>query len=149
MRQTASPAAPIVVADDTGTFGALEKLLGGRFAMAAAGTLERAKVLVTADTPLVVCGCHFDEGRMYELLRYLKARPPLSSIPFLAIRTTEGELDEAMYESVKIATGALGGNGFVDLFRWERLYGIEGAARQFADRVAALVLGSPGERDTG
>jgi hypothetical protein len=75
----------------------------------------------------------------------MKARPGLNAIPFLTIRAQEGELEDAMYESVKIATSALGGNGFVDLFRWQRLYGPARAARQFAERVAALALGTPGE----
>jgi len=143
------PVSPIVVADSGGAFRQLREVLGEAFKLAPAETLAQAKALLKAETPLVICGCHFDDGRLYELLRYMKARQNLSTIPFLTIRTLEGELEEAMYESVKIATAALGGNGFIDLFRWQRLYGREGAARQFAERVAALALGAPGEPAPG
>ena len=139
---SAQPALPIVVADSA---VAVERVRGTLAAMpfgqVVANTLPEAEAAVTADTPLVICGCHFDDGRMYDLLRYLKARPALAGIPFLSVRVLAGELDDAMYESVKIATHVLGGDGFIDLFRWRRLYGEAEADRQFAQRVGELARG--------
>ena len=130
---------PIVVAD---TADGVELLRGALakapFELVGAHTLPQARSAVGPETPLVICGCHFDEGRMYELLRHLKARPALQDVPVLSVRAEAGELDDAMYESVKIATHVLGGSGFIDLFRWRRLYGEAEAARQFGERVAEL-----------
>ncbi len=134
--------APIVGADTEAALQHVRQMLGGRVQLAGAHTVAQAKAAITGDTPLVLCGCHFDEGRMYDLLRYMKARPQLEFVPFLAIRLLEGELEDALYESVKIATSALGGHGFIDLLRWQRLYGHEVASRQFSEAVAALVFGS-------
>ena len=120
--------APILIADSPEAFALLRESLQGPFALHNVTTLEQARKLVQADTPLVICGCHFDEGRMYDLLRYMKSRPELADVPFLALRVLEGKLDDALYESVKIAIHALGGNGFVDLYRWKLRYG-EGEAR--------------------
>ncbi|HYF21023.1 MAG TPA: hypothetical protein VEA40_24365 [Ramlibacter sp.] len=139
----------ILVADTGGTLEVLRGELPARWALTAAGTLEQAKSLLREDTPLVVCDCHFDDGRMYDLLRYLKSRPQLQSVPFLAVRAREGELDDAMYESIKIAVDALGGDGFVDLFRWRVRYGEAEAARRLARRAQALALGTPGQQDSG
>jgi hypothetical protein len=139
---SAVPALPIVVADSA---AAIERVRGTLavipFGQVVANTLPEAKAAVTPETPLVICGCHFDDGRMYELLRHLKACPALAGIPFLSVRVLAGELDDAMYESVKIATRVLGGNGFIDLFRWRQLYGEAEADRQFAERVAELARG--------
>jgi hypothetical protein len=109
--------------------------------LAAAATLDDAKRLVTEHTPLVLCDCHFDDGRMYDLLRWMKAGARLAGVPFLAIRVRQGELDDAMYESVKIATRALGADGFVDLYRWQQRYGNAPAAQRLMERITQLALG--------
>lgn len=134
-----APARPLVVADSVPGVALVRVTLAALpFELAGVHTLGDAKAALTPGTPLVICGCHFDDGRMYELLRHLKNRPALEDVPFLSVRVLEGELDDAMYESVKIATHVLGGSGFIDLFRWRRLYGQAEADRQFAQRVAQL-----------
>ena len=144
MRDPATPPATtaIVVADTGEAFAALREGLGTDLPLVNAATLAQAKRLVTGRTPLVLCDCHFDDGRMYDLLRHLKSVPELSAVPFLAIRMQEGQLDDAMYESVKIATRALGGDGFIDLFRWRMKYGPQAASRKLAERLALLASGS-------
>src|SRR5690348_10462447 len=114
---SSTPLPPIVVADTGDAVDQLQQSLAGVWPLASAQTLAGARQAVNGDTPLILCGCHFDEGRMYDLLRWVRGQPALRHIPFLTTRVLEGELDDAMYESVKIATGALGGNGFVDLMR--------------------------------
>ncbi len=133
---------PIVLADHADGVELLRGTLAGvPLGLVGAHTLPEARAAVGPATPLVICGCHFDDGRMYELLRHLKSQAALESIPFLSVRAVAGELEDAMYESVKIATHVLGGSGFIDLFRWRRLYGEAEAGRQFAQRVAELARG--------
>jgi hypothetical protein len=96
---------------------------------------------------LVVCGCHFDEGRMYDLLRHMKATPELARVPFMAVRCVEGDmaLDDALFESVKIAVRALGGNAFVDLLRWQRRHGEAEAAHRLTQLVQDLAQNPPAD----
>ena len=141
----APPAAPIVVADSLDGFDLLRPWLEGEFGLAAAHTLEQACRLVTTETPLVLCGVHFDDGRMYDLLTYLKGRPALAAVPFLAVRLRPGELDDAIYQSVKIAVTALGGDGFLDLFRWQSRHGEQEGAFRLVDQVRRLATGLPPE----
>lgn len=148
MAQPFQASFPIVIAETPEAFGRLRSTLDGEGPLVHARSLQDARQAVGADTALVVCGCHFDEGRMYDLLRWMRAQPQLKSTPFLAIRVLEGGLDDTMYESVKIATHALGGDGFVDLHRWERRYGREQAASRLAQRVRALCLGAPASDDS-
>jgi hypothetical protein len=131
-------AAPILVADTDEAVALVRDSLRGVMGVRHAATLEAAKRLLSEATPLVVCGCHFDEGRMYDLLRYMKSRPILAATPFLAIRVVKGQLDDALYESVKIATQALGGHGFVDLFRWQLRYGEAEASQRLSRTLEEL-----------
>ena len=132
---------PIVVADEPLAMPLIQQHLPAGFRLSHASTLEAAKALVKAETPLVLCGCHFDDGRMYDLLRWMRASPPLKHVPFLAVRMLEGQLDDAIYESVKIAVDAVGGDGFIDLYRWQLRYGDQSAGQRLAQRVDALLRG--------
>ena len=144
MHEPAAPSA-IVVADALESFELLRECVTSAYALQHAGTVDQARQLITAETPLVLCGCHFDDGRMYDLLRSMKATAGLAQVPFLAIRVLEGGLDDTLYESVKIATRALGADGFVDLFRWQRRYGAAEAAHRLTQRIEALA----GSQQTG
>lgn len=139
---------PIVVADGGDAVEVLRDSLPPGFALVPVGTLAQARQAIGPDTPLVLCDPHFDDGRMYDLLRWIKGQPGLNGVRFLAMRVREGELDDTMYESVKIATEALGADGFVDLFRWQVKYGPQAAARRLADRVRAIALGVPPDDPT-
>ncbi|RYY85333.1 MAG: hypothetical protein EOO24_36660 [Comamonadaceae bacterium] len=130
-----NPPAKVLVADDRDAIEAFRRALTGTFELIPVGSVQEAMRVMRDPPALVVCGCHFDEGGMYDLLRQMKASPALDRIPFMAVRCLEGELDDTLYESVKIAVRALGGNAFVDLLRWQRKYG----EAQASSRLTALV----------
>jgi hypothetical protein len=145
-----STAARVLVADSAESFDAFRSALVSPLQVEHVETLDEAKATLLHDNApgLVVCGCHFDEGRMYDLLRYLKAVPPMQNVPFIAVRCVEGELlDDALYESVKIAVRALGGNAFVDLLRWQRRWGDAEASHRLTQLVETLATSNP--TDTG
>jgi hypothetical protein len=140
-----SAAPRILVADLPDSFEVFRRALTSAFELAHAATFDDAKSALMDPPALVVCGCHFDEGRMYDLLRFLKAAPGLDHLPFIAVRCTPGELlDDALYESVKIAVRALGGNAFVDLLRWQRRWGAAEASHRLTQLVQTLVS-APGD----
>lgn len=134
----------ILVADLPDAFAAFRSALAGSYTLALATTLDEARDALQDEPALVVCGCHFDEGRMYDLLRYLKGTPDLARIPFLATRCVPGELlEDALYESVKIAVRALGGNAFVDLLRWQQRWGEVEASHRLTHLVESLMQAGP------
>ena len=134
-----SSAPRILVADAPPAFAAFRDALASPFELVAASTFAQARAALQPPPALVVCGCHFDEGRMYDLLRLLKATPALERVPFMAVRCMEGELDDALYESVKIAVRALGGSAFVDLLRWQSRWGAAEASHRLTNLVQTLV----------
>jgi hypothetical protein len=136
----------ILVADLPEAFGVFRSALAGRYTLVAASTMEQAREALADHPDLVVCGCHFDEARMYDLLRLLKATPGLEHTPFLATRCVPGELlDDTLYESVKIAVRALGGNAFVDLLRWQQRWGAAEASQRLTQLVESLLNAGPAD----
>jgi hypothetical protein len=75
---------------------------------------------------------------MFDLLRLSKANPATRAIPFICLRVVEGELDQTLYQSVDIASTALGAARFVDLFRLKRMCGKEEANKKLRDLVEKL-----------
>ena len=142
-----TPPPRILVADHAEGFGVFRDALASGHALVHAETFDAAKAALAEPPGLVVCGCHFDEGRIYDLLRHLKAAPGCEHVPFLAVRCSRGEmlLDDALYESVKIAVRALGGNGFVDYLRWTARRGEQEASRRLTQLVETLLSTAPGD----
>src|SRR5215470_4595680 len=142
-----SPEPVILVADHAEGFGVFRDALASPRTLVHADTLEDAKAVLAQGPALVVCGCHFDEGHLYDLLRHLKSLPGQENTPFLAVRCQRGELllDDALYESVKIAVRALGGNGFVDLLRWQRRWGEQEASHRLTQLVEKFIAATPDE----
>ena len=143
-----SPQQRILVADQPDSFEAFRRALVSTIPLVHVASFEAAHAELAAPPALVVCGCHFDEGRLYDVLLFLKATPGLQQVPFMAVRCVEGELlDDALYQSVKIAVRALGGNAFVDLLRWQHRWGQAEASHRLTHLVETLAHSQPG--DTG
>lgn len=138
--------ARILVADQPESFDAFRRALASTIPLQHAASFGQARAALAERPALVVCGCHFEEGRMYELLRFLKAAPGLQDVPFMAVRCVQGELlDDTLYESVKIAVRALGGNAFVDLLRWQQRWGEAEASHRLTQLVQQLASTPPGD----
>ena len=64
---------------------------------------------------LVLVGVHFDESRMFDLLRYLQARGEPRGCAVICMRTHRFASPAITIEGLEIATKALGCNLFLDL----------------------------------
>ena len=130
--------AKLLVADDLAAIDAFRRSLTAPFELMPCTTVQEAQRKLDEAPEVVICGCHFDEGGMYDLLRFMKATPRFANVPFVAVRCLEGELDDTLYESVKIAVRALGGDAFVDLLRWQRKHGASEAAHRLTELLTRL-----------
>jgi hypothetical protein len=71
---------------------------------------------------LILCGMFFDESRMFDLLRFVRANFP--AIPFATCRVLAVRPAPSIsLEAVQIGAEALGAAGFINLPDLERLYG--------------------------
>jgi hypothetical protein len=64
---------------------------------------------------LIVIGMHFDESRMFELLRYVRSLPHHDHVPVICVQCEEVLLSDAILKNMEDAVKALGGTAFVDL----------------------------------
>jgi CheY-like chemotaxis protein len=110
---------------------------------------EARSLLLTRHFNLILCGMHFDECQMFDFLRYCKANPNTSSIPFLCLRSLQGALDDAVCKSIDLASIALGAERFVDLVSWQIRYGDENAAEKLQLLVKQVASGNPAITDFG
>jgi hypothetical protein len=108
-------------------------------------TLQEAREALGVDDAIVLalCGVHFDESRMYDLLRYVRATYP--ALPFLCCRVLDSEIPQISREAIRIAAEALGATFFIDLPSLRKQLG----APEGEQRFRALVLGTLGIRSVG
>lgn len=79
-------------------------------------TLEEAqRALEREPFALVLVGVHFDESRMFDLLRYLQASGVRNGSAVICMRSQHFESPAITIEGLEIATRALGCNLFLDL----------------------------------
>jgi hypothetical protein len=137
--------ARILVAAHADAFDVFRQALARPHALEHAASFDEAVGALRSPPALLVCGCHFDEGRMFDLLRTFNRLPACKGVPFLAVRCLRGDtaLDDTLYEGVKIAVDALGGQGFADVLWWQQQFGAAEASRRLRDLVARLLQASP------
>jgi DNA-binding NarL/FixJ family response regulator len=109
------------------------------FTLSVTSSLAEAQSLLAEDIAIVLCGLHFDEGKMFDLLRYAKADPMTREIPFLCVKSTEGVLSSVIFQGIEIASRALGADGFVELVEWKMAVGDEAAYEQLRQLVDRLI----------
>jgi hypothetical protein len=98
--------------DDTGM---MTDALGAEFDPVVCFSLADACARLDPGIDLIACGLHFDDGKMFEFLKYVKADPATRPIPFFCVKGAGGPLSRAIYQSIVISTETLGASGFVDL----------------------------------
>ncbi|MDB5771462.1 MAG: hypothetical protein JWM42_1836 [Burkholderia sp.] len=106
------------------------------FELIMSDSVEHALSQLEQGIDLIACDTHFDDCRMFDLLRLSKANPATRSVPFLCLRVVEGALDQTLYQSVDIASNALGAAAFIDLFDLKQKCG-EAQAHQRLNRLMA------------
>jgi CheY-like chemotaxis protein len=100
--------------------------------------MPEADRLLAQRFDVIVCGTHFAESKMFELLRHAKASQASHATPILCIRVLDGELDSTAFDGISLAATALGAAGFVDLNRWRREYGFDAAREKLRELVSSL-----------
>lgn len=129
---------------------ALCNIFAPQMEITCASSIEDA-VRQLADIDVIVCGLHFDDSRMFDFLRIVKASPLTRAIPFVCYRDLDSELAPTMLESLQIAIKALGGTAYVDVYIFKKVYGVDQADNQFrqvvmrqleTDRITARAVAS-------
>jgi len=96
------------------------------FELVFCSTLKDAVANFHEKIDLIACGVHFGEGEIYDLLRLAKANQKVRHKPFLVIDSSKDELYPAIYQSIEIASMALGAHAVIPIRKWRKELGDEG-----------------------
>jgi CheY-like chemotaxis protein len=127
----------LLVAVSTPSLQGLLPDILGRHTLVFAANLEKALALLEArqDFDLILCGLHFDSGKMYELLEAAKSSKTTAHIPFLCVQLIGSILPYGAFKSMRAAFDILGGDLFIQVAKWRIEYGDEEAFRKFNDVI--------------
>jgi PleD family two-component response regulator len=79
-------------------------------------TIDEAKAVLTGrNFDLIVIGVHFDESRMFDLLRHVRWQERHRATPVVCVLTVEFTRHAIAAEGLEIAVKALGGTAYLDL----------------------------------
>ncbi|HYC76147.1 MAG TPA: hypothetical protein VEI02_00845 [Planctomycetota bacterium] len=113
--------ARILIAASPEPSAILRRILDGHDLVFAA-TVEavEAELHASPHFDLVVCTIVFDESRMFDLLRLLKARPDWRDIPFVCAKVRPNLLVSPLaLEAVAFTCRTLGAAAFIDIAEFE------------------------------
>jgi hypothetical protein len=125
----------------------LERVLDGRAALLPVHTLEDAMALLGSDDKhieMVVAGLHFDESRMFDLLRYVRHAFPL--MPFVSCRVLKTRLAPSSIDAVAMCTASLGAVAHFDLQMETGARGTAGAEEAFRSLLLSHLRAAPAAR---
>ena len=97
-------------------------------------TLNDACAQLETTPDAILCNIHFDDGRLFEFVSYVRSLPDGRTVPFV-VSQSRATLTPSMIKGVETATKALGIEAFIEIFRWREEYGPEEAD----SRVRAVV----------
>jgi hypothetical protein len=121
----------ILVADVPAGVRTVENVIGTSATVIGTNTLDEAVSLLRKGVDLLVCGIHFDDSRMFDLLRLAKADPSIRAIPFLCFWDMDSELTLPIFESLQIACQTLGAVELIDRFQMKLRFGSGEADERF------------------
>lgn len=105
----------IVVAIRPEDAGLMREVMGDEFDLIVCTSLAEAQSALTQEVHMIACGVHFDDGRMFDLLKYVKSAEGLRVIPFWGVLRDEGMLSSAITRGIRTAMKTLGANGLFNL----------------------------------
>jgi hypothetical protein len=119
----------------------LERALGKDVELLPVSTLTDAEAVLgrNRDLAMVICGVHFDESRMYDLLRYARSRFPQLSFVCVRILILESQLQRISLNAIEMAARMLGAATFIDYPTLVEQRGTQAADQELRQAVLAHV----------
>jgi len=93
----------------------MRKVMGMEFEVAVCTTLAEAQAALAPDIAMIACGVHFDDGRMFDLLKYVKDDARFCDIPFWGLLHDNGVLSVEITRGIRTAMKTLGAKGLFNL----------------------------------
>lgn len=132
--------AKILIAAGEEGISRMRAILGPHHAVSVASTIQDA-LEAAQHCDLVVCGLEFDESRMFDFLRELKAIEGLQEKPCISVRFLPTNTADTVIGGLELAAKAVGATVFLDLPEMDRVLGGGVANRDALAQIQELLPG--------
>lgn len=116
-------------------------ILGDEFSPVFCHSYAEACAQLDDDVRLVTCGVHFDNGRVFDLLRFVRQHPHTTDLPFFILLGAGSRYSPAIVQGIRAAAKLLKVTDFTDLTRFSDKLGasasIEALRQGIRDAIAA------------
>lgn len=129
----------VLAAVSRGARPLLSKALGNDFVLIYCDSIAMAKTALNDAIDVIITGVNFDDGQMFGLLRLCKSSAHAKKIAFVCIKCLEDEMEGTANEAFDIASRSLGGDGFIDLYRWTTQFGADQSFEELRNLIDTLV----------
>jgi len=127
----------VLVADVPEAHARLAAVLNGSEARFVHTLGDALRALAEEDFDLVLVGVHFDESRMFDLLRAVRKGSRNAAVPILCTRLRRLAFATLTPQALEVTIKALNGNGYVDLTGFANDEGGNAAIRHLLATVTA------------
>lgn len=125
-------------------------VLGDEFDAVICHTYDDACAKLDGTISLVTCGVHFDNGKVFDLLRHVRENPCTESLPIFMLLGAGSRYSPAIVHGIRAAAKLLKVTAFTDLARFSDKLGKEesiAALRQgIRDAISAREQQAPSAR---
>ena len=104
---------------------------------------QRFDLISAEHVAAILCSIHFDDSRMFDLLREAHVIAP--DTPFICCRILHSPLSRQALDGLMTSARQLGGRAFVDFNELQRSHGLDEADRRLCEAVVEL-LAPPQEK---
>jgi DNA-binding NtrC family response regulator len=111
----------VLAANTPAGYSIIEAAFAGKAELIHVKTVEEAAGRLVSGVDLVLCGMHFDDSRMFDLLREANRIAP--NVPVVCCRLSGSVLTQAALEAMVSASAQLGARDFLDRTVLEEKYG--------------------------
>lgn len=116
----------------------LSEILAGHELVLAHALEEAQRAIERSQFDMIVVSVHFDDSRMFDLLRYLQSSGRHGNRPLVCVRSQRFTSPAISIEGLEIATKALGCTLFLDLTWYADDANGRSAVRQLLEHLLSL-----------
>jgi hypothetical protein len=129
----------VLVAGTEDAMVAVVAALGDVFDYKFASSLDDALSLV-GTVALIICNVRFDDSRMFDFVRHVRARDAGQAVPIVCFRLPDRALSKAGHDAIEQAVSLFERVSFVDLYSIQTIRGKDAALLQLRDAVLGTAL---------
>ena len=118
-----------------------KRIVGDEFNVVFCHSFDDACARLDDTVRLISCGVHFDNGKVFDFLRYVRHNPRTENLPFYIMLGAASRYSPAIVHGIRAAAKLLKVTGFTDLTRFADKIGnaeaIEALRKGIRDAIAA------------